>query len=262
MAHYVALSKEVHADRSLLGLEDLKAYVNQPTLPVYGAELPRLALNYPLAFIQQGEKYGLHLLCSFSNELPSAWITPQGKWLGGYIPAIIRQKPFTILPNEEGKRIVCVDEDSPRLGDAGSPLFEDGESTEFLKKTVDFLEQLYLNGVATQKATDLIASFDLMVPWELKVRKSEDQEATSIQGIYRVDEAKLNALDDEQWLTLRKVGAMALIYGQLLSMGHLGKLVQILKQKVDLLSKNAVAAENLDAFFGEEDDGALNFDGI
>ncbi|MBT4347492.1 MAG: SapC, partial [Methylococcales bacterium] len=123
------------------------------------------------------------------------------------------------------------------------------------------LEQLYLNGVGTQKAIDLIASYELIVPWPLIVRHGEAQE-TPIKGVFRIDEAKLNQLEDDQWLALRRAGAIPLIYGQLLSMGHLGKLLQILQHKTDLLANNAVAADNLNAFFGEDDDSGLNFDSI
>jgi len=261
MVQFVALSKEKHAEFALSDLNDLSAYVSRPTLPVYGAEISRLALHYPLAFIHQEQGYGVHLLCSLSSELPNAWITPEGKWLGNYIPAILRQSPFTIVPNDEGKRIVCVDQDNPRLGDQGRPLFEAGQPTEFLSGMIKLLEQLYLNGVGTQKAIDLIASYELIVPWPLIVRRGEEQELP-IKGVFRIDEAKLNQLEDDQWLALRRAGAIPLIYGQLLSMGHLAKLLQILQHKTDLLANNAVAAENLNAFFGEDDDSGLNFDSI
>jgi hypothetical protein len=261
MATIVALSKEKHASSFLSELTDLQAYKNQSTLPVYGAEISRLALNFPLAFIKQGDSYGLHILCSYSPDFPNAWITPEGKWLGHYIPAIIRQSPFTVIPNDDGNPIVCVDQDSSRLGDTGNPLFEEGKTTEFLSGIIKFLEQLYLNGIATQKAIDLMASFDLMVPWELKVRTSDEKE-TTVEGVFRADENKLNELDDEQWLALRKVGAMPLLYGQLLSMGHIAKMQEILQSKINRLSESANAAENLDAFFGEDEDDTLDFGAI
>jgi hypothetical protein len=261
MVQFVALSKEEHAELALSDINDLSAYVSRPTLPVYGAEISRLALDYPLAFIHQEQGYGVHLLCSLFSELPNAWITPEGKWLGHYIPAIIRQTPFTVMPNEEGKRIVCIDQDNSRLGDQGRSLFEAGEPTEFLSGMIKLLEKLYLNGVGTQNAIDLIASYELIVPWPLVVRRDEEEE-TPIKGVFRIDEAKLNQLEDDQWLALRRAGAIPLIYGQLLSMGHLPKLLKILQHKTDLLANNAVTAEKLDAFFGEDDDSALNFDSI
>ena len=101
----------------------------------------------------------------------------------------------------------------------------------------------------------------MIVPWPLVVRHGEEKE-TPIKGVFRIDEGKLNQLEDDQWLALRRAGAMPLIYGQLLSMGNLGKLLKILQHKTDLLANNAVAAENLNAFFGEDDDSALNFDSI
>jgi len=261
MVQFVQLSKDKYSEHALLDLNDLTGYANRVTLPIYGAEISRLALQYPLAFIQQENGFGIHLLCSLSSESPNAWITSEGKWLGNYIPAIIRQSPFTVLPNDEGERIICVDQDDPRLGDAGRSLFNNGEPTEFLNNIIKLLEQLYFNGEGTQKAINLISSYELIIPWPITVSHSEEFEIP-VKDIFRIDEAKLNQLEDDQWLALKHVGAIPLIYGQLLSMGHLGKLLQILKHRVGVTSNRAVAAENLDAFFGEDDDSALNFDNI
>ena len=261
MVNYVPLSKHIHVNQHLLSVKDLKSFDKQLTLPVYGAEVSQLALQFPLGFVRQGEGFALHLLCSIAIELGNAFITEEGKWLGAYIPAIIRQRPFIILPNEEGKRVVCIDEESPLLGDNGHLLFEDGEPTEFLNEMIGFLEQLYVNGLGTQKVVDLMASFDLIVPWEIKVKQSEEKEVP-VEGVFKIDEVKLNQLEDSNWLALKNVGAMPVIYGQLFSMRNLGTLMQILKHKVNQHSSKPVTTDNLQTFFGEDENDALNFDGI
>lgn len=257
----VPLSKSTHAALSLRSVDDLSGYANVPTIPVYGAEVSRLALNYPLALVQQGEKFGLHILCSLSTELPNGWITPNGKWAGNYLPAIIRQNPFTVIPNKEGQLVLCIDEESPLLGDEGRPLFDDdGEPTELLKGVLQFGKSLFHNGTATQQAVDLAQEYELIVPWEIKIQQPEGEEIP-VEVIYRFDEAGLNELKDEQWLALKKAGALPLIYGQMLSMGNLNKLVQILKIRVEAESSKAAAEQDLDTFFGEGDD-ELSFEGL
>ena len=261
MVNYVPLSKHNHVNQHIVSFKDLKSLDKQLTLPVYGAEVSRLALQFPLGFVRQGEGFALHLLCSIAAELGNAFITEEGKWLGAYLPAIIRQRPFTIIPNEQGEKVVCIDEESTLLGDNGSPLFEDGEPTEFLNAMIGFLEQLHVNGLGTQKAIDLMASFDLIVPWEIKVKQSEEKEVP-VEGVFKIDEVKLNQLDDSNWLALKNVGAMPVIYGQLLSMHNLGTLIQILKHKVNKRSSKPITTDNLQTFFGEDENDALNFDGI
>jgi hypothetical protein len=261
MVNYVPLSKQKHVDQHIVGVKDLKSFVKRLTLPVYGAEVSQLALQFPLGFVRQGEGFVLHLLCSISAELGNVWITEEGKWLGAYLPAIFRQQPFIILPNEQGEKVVCIDEESTLLGDNGSSLFEDGKPSEFLNAMIEFLEKLHVNGLSTQKAIDLMASFDLIVPWEIKVKQSEEKEIP-VEDFFKIDEVKLNQLDDSEWIALKKVGAMPFIYGQLLSMRNLGTLMKILKLKVDKRSSKPVTTDNLQTFFGEDENDALNFDGI
>ncbi len=261
MAKVVPLSKSIHADLCLQQLNDLSEYANVLTLPIYGIEIPRLALDYPLALIKQGDGFRLNLLCGLSNELPNAWITPNGKWLGTYVPAIIRQRPFTVLSDENKQRMLCIDEESPLISrDDGRPLFEDGEATELLNGISQFIDRLFHSGLHTQKAVDLLQEHELITSWDIKVRQPES-EGVTIEGIYRVDESRLKELEDEAWLSLRKSGAMPLIYGQLLSMANLNKLAQILKIRDEAKSSKAAAEQNLDAFFGEDND-KLSFEGL
>ena len=45
-----------------------------------------------------------------------------------------------------------------------------------------------------------------------------------VEGLYRIDEAALNALPDDAFMPLRKTGALPLAYAQLLSMNQLALL--------------------------------------
>jgi hypothetical protein len=261
MAKVVPLSKIKHEGLCLQETSDLSEFSNVSTLPIYGIEIPRLALEYPLVLIKQGDKLCLHLLCSLSNQLPNAWVTPNGKWSGTYLPAIIRQRPFTVLFNENKQRILCIDEESPLIGsDGGHPLFENGEPTEQLNGISQFIKRLFHSGSNTQQAVDLLQKYELVVPWSIKIRQPESEEVP-VEGIYRVDESRLNDLEDEAWLSLRKAGAIPLVYGLLLSMANINKLVKTLKIRVEAESCKAAAEYDLDAFFGEDND-KLSFEDL
>ena len=69
-----------------------------------------------------------------------------------------------------------------------------------------------------------IQDADLIVPWEINVPRSEG-ETIQVSDKYRIDEGKLNALEDRQWIDLKEAGALTIIYGQLLSQGNVNKLV-------------------------------------
>ena len=79
-----------------------------------------------------------------------------------------------------------------------------------------------------------------------------------MEGLYRVDEAALNALPDETLLTLRKTGALPLAYAQLFSMNQLAMLpkaarmqAQIKEQLEAKAAKHAPFGPSIDFLFSE-----------
>nr|WP_241697545.1 SapC family protein [Halomonas salicampi] len=79
-----------------------------------------------------------------------------------------------------------------------------------------------------------------------------------VNGLYRVNEKALNALDADAYATLRS-GPMALAHAQLFSMSQLSQLTEGAKFHTRHGSADA-ALENLDKLFGEDDDLAFDFD--
>jgi hypothetical protein len=58
--------------------------------------------------------------------------------------------------------------------------------------------------------------------------KDEAQEKP-VTGLYRVDETRLNALDDQTFLKIRKAETLPIKYAQLMSMANIQMLVQLAK---------------------------------
>ncbi len=158
MATFVPLSTTDHADLKLRPLEDLNDFHNQHLIPVYGIEIGAVASRYPIVITRQDGhlSYGLSILCSLGEHLSNAWITPDGKWRGSYVPAYIRQKPFSMSLSEDDRRVVCIDTDSAQLGNEGSPLLEGGKPTDLLKEMITFLDQLFDSDKVTQTILDLL----------------------------------------------------------------------------------------------------------
>ena len=93
------------------------------------------------------------------------------------------------------------------------------------------------------------AQAGLIVPWEIKIRDGDKD--VPVKGFHRIDEAALNALDDAAFLKLRAAGALALAYGQLISMHQLATLSRLIafrqhlekarsKSKLDKLTREQV----------------------
>lgn len=73
-------------------------------------------------------------------------VAPDGRWLGGYVPAYFRSYPFRLLRQQNtDQTVLCVDTDSGLVveGDVAGEDFigPDGNISPALKQVVDFLDE-------------------------------------------------------------------------------------------------------------------------
>jgi hypothetical protein len=266
MTSFVPLTYEHHREVRIGPEGGLTEFSNLSLLPIYDLEIPKLAGSFPLAFApesplpfaQDTDDYRFCLLCSLSDGMPNGWINHEGKWVGKYLPAVIRQRPFTVLMNENEELVLCIDEDSPLIMGEGEPLFEDGSPTEFLTRVKQYLPALYNSGVRTSNIIKLLQELDLFTPWEIQFF-NEEEVATTVQGVFRINEEKLKQLNDEDWLSLKNAGAMPLIYGQLMSTGNLQTLAFNLQSKINYTKDLEIPQESIDFALGGDND-TLDFD--
>ena len=216
----------------------------------------------PIAFVEQSGRYvPVAVLSPLQGH--NLFVGPGGQWLGSYVPSLLRGYPFVLARNEGAENaMLCIDEDSGLIVDANGEtqkFFEDdGSPSEAIKAILNFLHQVEQNRTATDLAVAGLAEAGLMAPWPLTV--SVDNQPRTVNGLCRVDEAKLNELDDESFLKLRKSGALPLAYMQLLSMGRVA-VFQQLDQLQRQLSQAAHQAKNLslDEFFAKAKNETLQF---
>ena len=262
MPKITPLSRVEHANLRIKAQTHCKELINVSALPIYAFEAAIIAGEYPLVFTKDGDKFLLVLPCSLSEKLPSAWISREGKWLPKYLPAVIGQRPFKILPTKEGKGVLCIDEESTLIGDVGNLLFnEDGSVTEYLAGKSEILKGLYQNAIKTEKIVNMLQELNLFIPWGIKVAEP-GAEPRDVEGVYTVDEQKLNDLSDENWLELKNQGAIPTIYAHLLSTRNINKLLQGVIDKVFRDRNLAKLDASIEGLFGEDDDEALTFDNL
>ena len=105
-----------------------------------------------------------------------------------------------------------------------------------------------------------LADAGLITPWEINLKQGE--EVVPVEGLFSVDEAALNKLDDDDFLAIRKGGGLALAYAQLLSMNQLVVLERLGVLQGQIVAKQAAKskASNLAGFSLSEDEGSLIFE--
>jgi hypothetical protein len=197
-------------------------------VPLVGSELARAALHLPVAFMRQGEALMPFAIAGLEPGV-SLFVAHDGTWTGGYVPAALRSRPFALLPAPDGRKVLCIDEEAGRLstqqGASGHPFFGDGGTlSPGLQQFVDFLSAVESSREATRQSCAALEAHGVLVPWEINLQT--DAGLRRLEGLLRVDEGRLNALADQAFLDLRRTGALAVGYGQLLSGAHMQALGQ------------------------------------
>ena len=240
-------------------------------------ELPHIIPTMPVAFFQRtgadgAPSFEMAALLSLTQGR-NLYVTPEGRWIGGYVPAVFRAYPFRLLPEPSGKRLVmCVDVDSGMLVDRSEPdsfaFFEDdGKPTSQVTKVSEFLKWLERGRSATAHAVSLLQEHGLIQPWRLTAKSSEGKDK-EVGGLFRIDEAALKALDAAALKKLQEGNALVLAYAQLFSQHRLKNFADLstLQDKLDKVGAAPDGTQgkgqdevDIDALFGTQGDDTLKF---
>ena len=216
----------------------------------------------PLAFVQEADRFVLVALLSLKPGR-NMFLAPDGRWLGGYIPAALRAYPFRLLPKQGTNEVVlCIDADSGLVveGQTGEDFFDqDGNVSPALKTVFDFLMEAERSRKAADLAVSALAEAGVIKPWPIKLKTEQGEQA--IGGLHHIDEAALAALPDDGFLKLRKASALPVAYAQLLSAGQLGIFGNLAKIQAQLKPPPVGALpESLDTLFELPKDDMIKFD--
>ena len=258
------VSPERHAAHGWRPSNSYAWAAREAVVPLVGSELPRAVLAMPVAFIRQHEMFLPVALLGFE---PGAglFVAADGRWTGGYVPAALRARPFVLVALEDGRKILCVDEEAGHVAprqqapDAQPFFAEDGKLASRVQEVMRFLSAVEENRELTRKACAALETHKVLVPWEITLQMEAGPR--KVEGLYRIDEAALGQLPDAAFLELRRAGALAVAYAQLISMAQLPALGQRASARLAALKPVAApvtAAGDLDLSFLERG-GTLRF---
>ncbi|MEG3639366.1 SapC family protein [Magnetococcus sp. PR-3] len=163
-----------------------------------------------------------------------------GSWVGTtYMPAFLRRYPFIQVRDEEGERsVVGMDMACKAIDEAeGEALFdEEGNATAFVEKAAKFLESFDTGFARMKLFAKKLEELELLE--EAKIEWTLNEAKNSFGGFMKVDEKKLNGLDDETMLMLVHNGYYKLIMAHLFSQANFQNLIalsypQETQQKLD-----------------------------
>jgi len=213
------LSAGLHGDLRFTPANKFPGAAGLNAIIVAAAEFPEAALYYPIVFSEQGDKHAAHVITGHTTG-ENRFVEKSGKWrTGAYIPAYVRRYPFILVEDtEQDKLTLAADLKSRWFGDKkGEPLFEDGKPSETAQNAFKFCTTYHRQLLETDALLGQIAETGILVERNADVTLP-DETKRRITGFKVVDEQKLGELDDATFLSLRKNGALSLIYCHLISM--------------------------------------------
>ena len=99
MPQFTAISRDSHAGKKWQRFKNYGFASTSALAPVVGVEIARAALAMPLAFFQEARRFVLVAVLSLTPNR-NMLVAPDGRWLGGYVPAFLRSYPFALLPQQ------------------------------------------------------------------------------------------------------------------------------------------------------------------
>lgn len=223
------LSSEKHLNIEIKESHDFRRFSEQHLIPVVFHEFQHLATEFPLVFVKNSEtgqfipvalmgiKNGLNLYCQ------------QQDWPAVLRPMGFNNAPLSLMKTDEKSEnvMVCVDESSELVvAHGGQRLFNEAkEQSDYLKARTKALIDMASYSQQTSNICQFLAAKELLIEKQLGVKLLKDKQAINIDGVYIIDEKKLNELSNEDFLTLKEKGLLPLIYAHLTSLQQLARLI-------------------------------------
>jgi len=231
MSSPVPLQNDKHGKLKVVESGDFQRYKNNHLIPIVIQDFFTLAVEFPLVFVKinksddfipvamMGLREGQNLYCQAEE------------WKARVAPMSFGNAPFTIMRVDltSDQLIVLVDEESPLLSETtGEPLFdESGKRSAYFEARIELLVKVAEQTRNTQELCKRLLEKNLLTTQQVQLQHRPDALRYNIDGIYIVNEVALNELSDEDYLHLRKMGLLPVIYAHLSSLQQLRRLSEL-----------------------------------
>jgi hypothetical protein len=229
----VPLDARRHAGLGVASHGDHRWCAQRNAVPLTVEEFFRAALSYPIAWARGDDDHYAPMAILGLRNHENLFVDTAGRWRdGSYVPAFVRRFPFSLasVPDDAERRVICVDEAelsrdaTPALLDAQGQMTASWESIRQLLAAIDAGWQQTQDLSRRIEALGLLAPFDAVAVPRQGVR-------AQLQGLYRIDEARLAALDAAELKTLLTQGELRAIYAHLLSLEQFGRLLELMQAR-------------------------------
>lgn len=195
-------------------------------------EIPRLVIEYPLAFTKNPETGEYMCVVLFGVDPTQNLFWRDDRWNSELLPLNVARQPLAVATVAfEGRPdlVTCIDVENPGVQEsAGERLFDDeGKETPYLRYKLSALSELVEGEQLAKRFAARLAELALIRPIQIEL-KTPGGEPRRVTGLHSIDEPKLRTLDGAALAELNSIGYLHAMYAMLSSLAHL----QILARRV------------------------------
>lgn len=231
MPTYIPISSEHHIEKRWKRHASIEFAKSDNVVPIYINELPEIIHYLPVAFVQNENSFILVAAMGLRAS-ENLLVTGDNRWIGGYVPATYRFKPFKLLGNGNGNdKFICIEEEQISNDDSGDVFFaEDGKINGVIFEIMNVINHYESSSFLAKNIVETLVKYELLTPWNIMIGEGESEQAFT--GLFQVNEQALNQLSDNDFIEVKKSGALSVIYAQLLSMNCIENLKNLLRLRI------------------------------
>ncbi|SFR15485.1 SapC family protein [Poseidonocella sedimentorum] len=238
----VPINVEVHKNTSVRQNSGFDFAAGLAAAPLVAAEFASAARDLTIVFSKAEDGMFPFAVLGVENGT-NLFVKSDGSWDGRYVPAFLRRYPFVFARSPDGSTMaLCVDSDFDGLNEdgIGERLFDaEGTRTQYLDGMLGFATQYQTQFLRTMQFCKRLEELDLLEPITALVPDAGNT-PKRLGGIYRIDRAKLKAIDSDTLAQMFAGDELELCYLHLQSLTNL----EGLREKVLARGTTAETAES------------------
>ena len=229
----IALDTVLHRDLRLKNeLNAIPRLAPFTSFMVSVSEFADAALNFPILFVRAApDALGKDTVAPVAvfgmKPGENLFVTADGKWDAGYVPAMLRAYPFTMARIEGSDRWAMVFDNTweGMSRTEGLPLFnEKGDATELLNGIHKFVQDLESDLERTRQACAALLELKLLKPMRFDATLANGEQL-SVDGFMTADEEALAKLSDAQIAQMYRNGLLGLLQTHMISLNNMRRLL-------------------------------------
>jgi hypothetical protein len=220
------LNADLHRDLSIRQTGNYQFAQKLGAVPLVVAEFAAAARDMPIVFARTEEGTFPWAMMGL-DAAHNMFVSPDGSWSGGYIPAFLRRYPFVFASAPGSEQLaLCIDEQHDALNreGIGERLFDaTGNRTQYLAGMLDFATEYQRQFLRTKQFVERLETLELLEPIAATYTDRENR-LRRVAGVSRIKRDMLKAIPQETLVEMFASDELELCFLHLQSLSNIARL--------------------------------------